>query len=138
VNKVHSWIRNGVGLFFGLLMGATAALATAGARGTAVYAVDGTFLGLIDPRLVEAVEAENTASGCRGTGARVRPDRDAIGVPGGGTRRYSAATIGPRWQLRTEDRNKIVGGIRARDAFALASSLLDTQRRDELGIGSWK
>jgi CIC family chloride channel protein len=38
----------------------------------------------------------------------------------------------------SEDRNKIVGCIRARDAFALASSLLDAQRREDLGIGSWK
>ncbi|MBW3709855.1 chloride channel protein, partial [Streptomyces griseus] len=34
------------------------AISTAGARGTAVYALDGTFLGLIDPQLVEVIDAE--------------------------------------------------------------------------------
>ena len=31
---------------------------------------------------------------------------------------------------------KLIGCIRARDAFALASSILDAQRREDLGVGS--
>jgi CIC family chloride channel protein len=33
------------------------------------------------------------------------------------------------------DSRKLVGCIRARDAFALSASLLDMQRREDLGVG---
>ncbi|WP_262027378.1 chloride channel protein [Microvirga sp. Mcv34] len=116
------------------------ALSTAGARGTAVYAVDGTFLGLIDPRLVEAVEAEGAdlpvvaAELVYESGPIVTPAASLAEVLDifRSDDRATLAVVG------FEDRNKIVGCIRARDAFALASSLLDAQRREDLGGGSWK
>jgi len=116
------------------------AISTAGARGTAVYAVDGTFLGLIDPRLVEAIEAEN--ANLPVVAAELVYEASPIITPTAtlaevvdifrSDDRATLAVVGAK------DRNKIVGCIRARDAFALASSLLDTQQREDLGVGMWK
>jgi CIC family chloride channel protein len=116
------------------------AVSTAGARGTAVYALDGTFLGLVDPRLVEVIEAETTALPV--VAAELVYESSPIVTPQASLAevldifrlddRATLAVVG------AEDRNKIIGCIRARDAFALASSLLDAQRREDLGVGTWK
>jgi len=116
------------------------AISTAGARGTAVYALDGNFLGLIDPRLVEVIDAEGedppvvaaelvyetTSTVTSATTLAEVVDIFRLDD------RATLAVVG------SEDRNKLMGCIRARDAFALASTLLDTQRREDLGIGTWK
>jgi CIC family chloride channel protein len=116
------------------------AVSTAGARGTAVYALDGTFLGLVDPRLVEVIEAETTALPV--VAAELVYETSPVVTPQATLpegldifRLDDHATLAV---VGAEDSNKIIGCIRARDAFALASSLLDTQRREDLGVGTWK
>ncbi|WP_445503848.1 hypothetical protein [Microvirga sp. G4-2] len=102
--------------------------------------MDGTFLGLIDPRLVEAAEAESAdlpvvaAELVYESGAIVTPSAALAEVLDvfRSDDRATLAVVG------AEDRNRIIGCIRTRDAFALAPSLLDAQRREDLGIGSWK
>jgi CIC family chloride channel protein len=114
------------------------AVSTAGGRGTAVYNLDGSFVGLIDVRLVEALEPVDDAP---------------LPIVAAELVYETAPVITPRTTLaeildvfRNDDRptvavmdptdaRKLVGCIRARDAFALSSSLLDLQRREDLGVG---
>ncbi|WP_210484813.1 chloride channel protein [Microvirga antarctica] len=113
------------------------AVSTAGARGTAVYGLDGLFVGLIDPRLVEAVEEE--FDGLPIVAAELVYESTPIV-----TTRTTLAEVVDVFRLddratlavvSPDDRNSLAGCVRARDAFALASSLLDAQRRDDLGVG---
>jgi chloride channel protein, CIC family len=114
------------------------AVSTAGARGTAVYDLDGSFVGLIDPRLVEALEEESLS----------------LPIVAAELVYETAPIVTPRTTLaeildvfRNDDRatvaivdpsmsKHLVGCVRARDAFALASTILDLQRREDLGVGS--
>jgi len=111
------------------------AVSTAGARGTAVYRLDGSFAGLIDPRLVEAIEGEDTnlpivaAELVYETNPPVTPKTplaELVDI----FRNDDRATIA----VMDTDKGMLAGVIRARDAFALASSVLDAQRREDLGI----
>ncbi len=112
------------------------AVSTAGARGTAVYRYDGSFAGLVDPRLVEAIEGEEirlpivAAELVYETNPAVTPKTnlaDLIDI----FRTDDRATISV---MDPTDGRNLVGVIRARDAFALASNVLDEQRREDLGI----
>lgn len=112
------------------------AVSTAGARGTAVYRLDGAFSGLIDPRLVEVIEGEEirlpvvAAELVYETNPIVTPKTnlaDLIDI----FRTDDRATVAV---MDPDDNRILVGVIRARDAFALASNVLDQQRREDLGI----
>lgn len=112
------------------------AVAAAGSRGTAVHSPDGAFMGLIDPDLVEVLDEEqfvpvlaadllyasasNSVVTLDATLARVleifgKDDRATIAVVDG------------------KNTGCLIGCIRARDAFALASLQHDEQRRHDLG-----
>jgi CIC family chloride channel protein len=112
------------------------AVSSAGGRGTAVYGLDGRFLGLVDPSLVEIATADG------GPLPVVASDLIYATTPAI-TPRTTLAEITAL--LRADDRptlavldpadpRKLVGCVRARDAFAMASHLSDMQRREELGI----
>ncbi|RDI59992.1 chloride channel protein [Microvirga subterranea] len=116
------------------------AVSTAGARGTAVYSLNGSFAGLIDPQLVEALDAE--AEDLPVVAAELVYETAPIITP-----RTTLAEVVDIFRtddrptlavVAPDDRNNLIGCIRARDAFALASSLLDQQRREDLGIGALK
>lgn len=113
------------------------AVSAAGAKGAAVFTPGAAFVGLIDPALLESIEAEpelpvvaaelvyetNPAVTPRTTLAEIldvfrNSDRPTLAV------------------LDPTDSRKLLGCVRARDAFALASSILDAQRREDLGVGS--
>ena len=112
------------------------AVSTAGGRGTAVLTPDGGFVGLVDPRMVEALAEEDGPL----------PVVAAELVYGDSPLVTPATTLAETIEIfRIDDRptlavvdptdlRKLIGCVRARDAFALASSLLDEQRRDDLGI----
>lgn len=112
------------------------AVSAAGARGTAVYRHDGSFAGLIDPRLVEVIEEEDTrlpivaAELVYETNPAVTPKTNLAELVDI-FRIDDRATIAV---MDPSDTRYLVGVIRARDAFALASSVLDEQRREDLGI----
>jgi CIC family chloride channel protein len=112
------------------------AVSTAGARGTAVYRLDGSFAGLIDPRLVEAIEEEEgrlpivAADLVYETNPAVTP-RTNLSELVDTFRNDDRATVAV---MDPTDSRSLVGVIRARDAFALASNMLDQQRREDLGI----
>ena len=114
------------------------AVAAAGSRGTAVHAADGAFMGLVDPDLVDVLaeepfvpvlaadllyaSASTSVVTMDATLARVleifgKDDRATIAVVEG------------------KNTSRLVGCIRARDAFALASLQVDEQRRNDLGTG---
>jgi chloride channel protein, CIC family len=112
------------------------AISTAGARGTAVYRLDGSFSGLVDPRLVEAIEGEDAnlpivaAELVYETNPAVTPKTtlaELVEI----FRNDDRATVAV---MDAADSRALAGVIRARDAFALASSVLDMQRREDLGI----
>lgn len=114
------------------------AISTAGGRGTAVMTTDGECLGIIDPSLVEALEQEEgplpivAAELVYGETALVPPDAtlaELIEI----FKKNDRPTIAV---LDPADTRKLIGCVRARDAFALASALLDEQRRDDLGVTS--
>jgi CIC family chloride channel protein len=112
------------------------AISAAGAKGTAVYALDGSFAGLIDPSLVELMADEP----------------DMLPVVAAELVHASTPAVTPQTTLaelieifRNDDRatlpvldpidmRELVGCVRARDAYALSSSVLDAQRRDDLGV----
>ncbi|MGO4387681.1 chloride channel protein [Microvirga sp. 2YAF29] len=112
------------------------AVSSAGARGTAVYRHDGSFAGLIDPRLVEVVESEETqlpivaAELIYETNPAVTPKTNLAELVEI-FRNDDRATIAV---MDPAKNNILIGVVRARDAFALASSTLDLQRREDLGI----
>jgi CIC family chloride channel protein len=112
------------------------AVSTAGARGTAVYRHDGAFAGLVDPRLVEVIEEEQieipvvAAELVYETNPTVTPKTslaDLVDI----FRNDDRATVAV---MDPANPGSLVGVIRARDAFALASNVIDTQRREDLGI----
>lgn len=111
----------------------------AGPRGTAVLGRDGAFLGLIDPALVEVVQDEPELPVVAEeliyvTMPVVTPD----------------STLAELLDIfRADDRSTIavlvpgsdtplVGCVRARDTFALASSVLADQRQEDLGTARWR
>lgn len=112
------------------------AVSTAGARGTAVYRLDGAFAGLVDPRLVEVVEGEDihlpvvAAELVYETNPAVTPKTNLAELVDI-FRTDDRATVAV---MDADDSRNLVGVIRARDAFALASNVLDAQRREDLGI----
>jgi len=112
------------------------AVSTAGGRGTAVYRHDGSFAGLIDPRLVEVVEAEEirlpivAAELVYETNPLVTP-KTSLAELVEIFRNDDRATIAV---MDPADSRALVGVVRARDAFALASNVVDAQRREDLGI----
>lgn len=112
------------------------AVSTAGARGTAVYQYDGSFAGLIDPRLVEAIEEEDirlpvvAAELVYETNPAVTP-RTNLAELVDIFRNDDRATVAV---MDPTDSRALVGVVRARDAYALASHILDMQRREDLGI----
>ncbi|WP_048707659.1 chloride channel protein [Microvirga massiliensis] len=112
------------------------ATSTAGGRGTAVYGLDGAFVGLIDPRLVEAVETEEARLPIVAAElvyettppiTSLSSLADVLDVFQNDDR-PTLAVIDPA------DSHTLVGCVRARDAFALASTVLDAQRREDLGV----
>lgn len=113
------------------------AVSTAGARGTAVYSLDGNFAGLIDPRLVEIASSEKehlpvvAADLIYETAPAVTPGTTLAELVEifQHDDRATVAVIDPA------DNLNLIGCVRARDAFATASIVLDAQRRDDLGIG---
>ncbi|MBF9232277.1 chloride channel protein [Microvirga alba] len=113
------------------------AVSTAGARGTAVYTLDGDFAGLVDPSLVEVAAGERTplpivaADLVYETSPAVTPKTtlaELIDIFQNDDR-PTIAVIDPA------DHLNLIGCVRARDAFAMASAILDAQRREDLGIG---
>ncbi|NIX77093.1 chloride channel protein [Microvirga terricola] len=112
------------------------AVSTAGGRGTAVYSLGGAFVGLIDPRLVEIASAERehlpivAADLIYETGPAVTPGTtlEELLEIFQHDDRPTVAVIDPANNLN------LVGCVRARDAFASASAILDAQRRDDLGL----
>jgi CIC family chloride channel protein len=113
------------------------AVSTAGGRGTAVYDFDGEFVGLVDPRLVEILEQEHmplpiVAADLVYETAPVVTPRTTLAEILDLFRNDDRATVAVVDPTETQ---KLIGCVRARDAFALASSVLDRQQREDLGIG---
>ncbi len=114
------------------------AISFAGARGTAVITQDGEYLGLVDPALVEAFDQEEgplpvvAAELVQTEPGRVTPSSTLAEVIDL-LRSSDKATLSV---LDPKDSRKLIGCIRGRDAFALASSLVEEQRRDDLGVPS--
>lgn len=111
------------------------AVSAAGGRGTAVLAEDGRFIGLIDPILVEIAGADTAlpvvAADLVYAAAETLTDRamlaDAIDL----FRADDRATIAV---VASGDNGRLVGCVRARDAFAAASTQVEAQRRADLGV----
>lgn len=114
------------------------AVSIAGGRGTAVYSLEGAFAGLIDPALVEVLAEEPSVLPIVAA-ELVYPTTGSI------TPRTTLAELVEIF--RAEDRatlpvvdptntRELIGCVRARDAFALASRVLDAQRREDLGVGA--
>lgn len=113
------------------------AVSAAGAKGAAVFTPEATFVGLIDPSLIEEVEAEPelpvvAADLVYATTPGITPQTslaDVLEV----FRNSDRPTLAV---LDAGNSRKLVGCVRARDAFQLASSILDAQRREDLGVGA--
>ncbi|MBE7202659.1 MAG: hypothetical protein INR70_33335 [Parafilimonas terrae] len=111
------------------------AVSSAGGRGTAVFAADGAFIGLIDPALVELavagpilpIIAADLVYGTAGTITDAATLADAIDV----FRADDRATIAV---VEAATSSRLVGCVRARDAFAAASSQADAQRWSDIGV----
>jgi CIC family chloride channel protein len=113
------------------------AVSAAGAKGTAVFTPGAAFVGLVDPALIETIEAEPelpvvAADLVYSTVPMVTPQTTLAEILDifRNSDRPTLAVLDP-----TNSR-KLIGCVRARDAFALASSILDAQRREDLGVGS--
>ena len=114
------------------------ATSAAGGRGTAVYRRSGSFVGLIDPRLVEVLESEDerlpvVAAEFIYETMPIVTSKSTLAEVLDIFRNDDRPTVSVVDPSRTRH---LVGCIRARDAFALASSILDAQRRDDLGVSS--
>lgn len=113
------------------------AVSAAGAKGAAVFTPEAAFVGLIDPSLIEEVEGEPelpvvAADLVYATTPGITPQTslaDVLEV----FRNSDRPTLAV---LDAGNSRKLVGCIRARDAFQLASSILDAQRREDLGVGA--
>jgi CIC family chloride channel protein len=112
------------------------ALSAAGAKGAAVYGPDGSFVGLVDPRLVEVLGEETSTLPI--VAAELVYDVGPVVTP-----RTTLAELLDVFRdddrptlavVDAGDSRALIGCVRARDAFALASSVLDAQRREELGM----
>jgi CIC family chloride channel protein len=115
-----------------------AAVSVAGGKGTAVYGLNGRFVGLIDPSLVEIATAEErplpvVASDLVFVTNPVITPRTTLAEITALLRLDDRPTIAV---FDPADPRQLVGCVRARDAFALASELSDAQRRDDLGLRS--
>lgn len=113
------------------------AISIAGGRGTAVYTLEGAFAGLVDPAMVEVLAEE-------GSVLPIVAAELVYPTTGSVTPRTTLAELVEIF--RAEDRatlpvvdptntRELIGCVRARDAFALASRILDAQRREDLGVG---
>lgn len=111
------------------------AVSSAGGRGTAVFAADGTFIGLIDPALVELavagpglpIVAADLVYGTAATITDAATVADAIDL----FRADDRATIAV---VEAANSSRLVGCVRARDAFAAAISQADAQRWSDIGV----
>lgn len=112
------------------------ALSRAGTRGTVVEDEKGRFLGVVDPALVEvAAAAEDelplvAADLVHATNPAIVPTTTLSEITAllSADDRTTLAVFDPK---RT---GRIVGCVRARDVFALASEVSDAQRQEELGL----
>jgi CIC family chloride channel protein len=111
------------------------AVSVAGAKGAAAFAEDGSFMGLIDPVLVEAVEAEARLPVVAADLVYESTPAVTLQTPLAELLSLFKSSDRPTLAvLDPADSRKLVGCVRARDAFDLATSVLDTQRREDLGV----
>lgn len=113
------------------------AVSAARGKGTAVYALDGTFIGLIDPRLVEIIEDDDHL-----------PIVAADLIDGTSPVVTAGTTLAAMLSLlRSDDRatfavvdegdnRELVGCVRARDIYAAVSSQLDAGREGDLSAAA--
>ena len=111
------------------------AVSAAGGRGTAVYALDGSFVGLIDPTLVEVVEGDQqlpiVAADLIYTTSPIVTAETTLAEMLDLLRSDDRATFAI---VDTADRRELVGCVRVRDVYAAASTRLDDQREADLGV----
>lgn len=110
------------------------AVSAAGGKGTAVYALDGSFLGLIDPTLVEVVVGDDhlpvvAADLVDGTSPIVTANTTLAAMLNL-LRNDDRATFAV---VNEEDNRELVGCVRARDIYAAVSGQLDARREGDLG-----
>ena len=111
------------------------AVSAAGSKGTAVHARNGTFIGLIDPDLVELIDTDQVlpvvaADLIYATAPTVTAETtlaEMLEI----MRRDDRATLAV---MDTTDSRQLVGCVRARDAYAAASVQIDEQRQEDLGV----
>ena len=117
------------------LLSVVHAVSTAGGKGTAVYALDGSFVGLIDPTLVEVVEGDAhlpiVAADLVYATSPIITAETTLAEMLDVLRSDDRATFAV---MDAADRRELMGCVRARDAYAAASARLDDQRVADLGV----
>lgn len=119
------------------LLAVMQAVSAAGGKGTAVYALDGTFLGLIEPALVEVAEGNEplpivAADLIDGTSPVVTVGTTLAAMLSL-LRNDDRATFAV---VDEEDNRELVGCVRARDVYAAVSGQVNAGRESDLGAAA--